>query len=192
MSKKLPSEIAETIRELVYQEADLHGYISKSREKNSVFISELAANRKIGGVLSEYIKQPKIRTYIKDAILNKYTKELAKNARPQNYSEIIFSTLGINVDHIDCCKNSGIDLYKSPPSTFVVVSNGSVIKWETSLRKALLYIPEKPFASTEQKNTIHILLTLYAKNRRVSELDKQQIVNALKICNASVHIYGEH
>jgi len=125
---------------------------------------------------------------IKDSILNKYTEELARNAQPQNYPEIIFSTLGIEIENIDCCKDSGTGLYKSPPSTYLVVSNGSVIKWETSLRKTLLYIPSKPFASVERMSTIHILLTLYAKNRRVPELDKQEIVIALKTCNASVHI----
>ena len=71
MSKKVPDDIAKEIKECVFQEADRVNYLARSRTDNGNFLAQLVTMPNVGGRLSQYMKKAEVRTYIKDAILNR-------------------------------------------------------------------------------------------------------------------------
>jgi len=191
MSNKVPDNVSKSIKELVYEEADKEGYLSRSRTDNGKFLARLVATPNVGGKLSQYMKRAEIRTYIKDAILNRYSKDKRQEERPNDLSEIIKQCKAYEALLIDNESDSNVSLYKSPSdSCFIVVSDGTVLKWETALRKALLYIASKPF-SRNSNATISIILTLFAGYKKVPSSDLHQLEQALTMCNATPYIYGE-
>jgi hypothetical protein len=70
-----------------------------------------------------------------------------------------------------------------------VISEGTFLKWETSLKRALLFIPAKPFSKTASET--HIILMLFAQHKPVPPSDKKNLENALKRCGAKPYIFGE-
>jgi hypothetical protein len=191
MSKKVPDDIAKEIKELVFQEADRVNYLARSRTDNGNFLAQLVAMQNVGGRLSQYMKKAEVRTYIKDAILNRYSKDKTQEERPDELEPIIRGKVGINAHFVEQETKSQISLFNSPSdSCFVVVADGTFLKWETALRKALLYVASKPF-SDRPDVSIKILLTLFARYQKVSPSDLRHIEKALLMCNAMPYIYGE-
>jgi len=191
MSKKVPDDIAKEIKECVFQEADRVNYLARSRTDNGNFLAQLVAMAKVGGRLSQYMKKAEIRTYIKDAILNRYSKDKTQEERPDDLGRIILKEIGIQAHFEEEDAKSQITLFKSPSdSCFVVVVDGTVLKWETALRKALLYIASKPF-SQNSNASIKVVLTLFARHQKVSPSDFRHLEKALSMCNARPYIYGE-
>lgn len=191
MSNKPPPHVAKNIKDLVYQAADSFNYLGKSRTENGQFLDALVARPDIGDVLAGYVRKAEIRTYIKDAILNRYSKDKTRASRPTCFIEIISKKFGFASVKID--SGNSVCLYKSQQtnsSQYVVVAEGTFLKWETALRKALLYIPEKPF-SKNQSNKIFILLNVFAQHKPISSAEKLFLDKALAQCNAKVHVYGE-
>jgi hypothetical protein len=148
----------------------------------------------IGVVLARYMPRESVRTYIKDAILNRYSKDKHKDAKPTNLRAVIKNAFDVDTADIGDTGTTDIALWKSVdkklPDQFVVVADGTYLKWETALRKALLYPVGKPFAS-RTNNKIFILLILFARKKRVTDADKKHLQKALGVCNAVAHIYGE-
>jgi hypothetical protein len=71
---RVPDDIRDVF-EAVYKKADDHKYIAKGRPENSLFMNQLVADPAIGGKLGEHMAKSKVKTYIKDTILNRYAKE---------------------------------------------------------------------------------------------------------------------
>lgn len=193
MSNKLPREISNNIKELVFKVADEFHYLSKTRTENGKFLDQLVSMPHIGGVLNQYMKKAEIRTYIKDAILNRYSKDKTLAAKPKDMSRIIKTLYDLDTLLIDSDISNKIELYKSienETSCFVIVADGTVLKWETALRKALLYTASKPFSENEE-NCIFILLNIFAQHKPVPYSDKVFLNKALSKCGAQVNIFGE-
>ncbi len=191
MSKKVPNDIAKEIKELVYQAADRKNYLARSRTYNSTFLDQLVSMPEVGGKLTQYMPKAEIRTYIKDAILNRYSKDKAQEERPNDLAPIIKELLGIDAYFMECEAKKRVTLFKSPADCcFIVVADGTLLKWETALRKALLYTASKPF-SKQDNMKINIILTLFARYQKTSPSDIRHLQKALSFCNATPHIYGE-
>lgn len=56
MAKKLPSEKAKRIKQLIFQRADEFGYATSGRIENGRFLDELVNDPDIGGVLQRCTK----------------------------------------------------------------------------------------------------------------------------------------
>lgn len=191
MSKKVPDDIAKEIKECVFQEADRVNYLARSRTDNGIFLAQLVAMPNVGGRLSQYMKKAEVRTYIKDAILNRYSKDKTQEERPDDLEPIILEKIGVEALFVEQEAKSQISLFKSPSDAcFVIVADGTVLKWETALRKALLYIASKPFSENSDAS-IKIVLMLFARYQKVSPSDLRHLEKALSMCNAKPYIYGE-
>lgn len=192
MSNKLPHDIAIAVKEKIFSVADDFNYLAKSRIENGKFIDDLVTREGIGNILSQFMKDAEIRIYIKDAVLNRYSKDKTKAAKPKNMISIIKSKYGFETNFIETDPTTKIELYKSKnqKTQYVIVAEGTMVKWETALRKALLYIPSKPFFFDEN-STIHILLNIFAQHKPVSYADKKFLNEALERCGAQIHIFGE-
>ncbi len=191
MSIKVPENVAKKIKRSVYQEADRVNYLARTRTDNGVFLDQLVAMENVGGRLSQYMKKADVRTYIKDAILNRYSKDKVQEERPKDIEPIIEDKLGLETHFVEEDKKKSVSLFfSSSSSCYVVVADGTVLKWETALRKALLFVASKPFSDRSDVST-HIVLTLFARHQKIPPSDLRCLTKALSICSAKVFIYGE-
>jgi hypothetical protein len=190
-NKKVPDAIGKEIKELVFKEADRINYLARTRTDNNAFLARLVAMPDVGVRLSQFIKKADLRTYIKDAILNRYSKDKAQEERPEELRAIIKKRLGIDAQFIERDARSQTSLFKpGSKQSFIVVTDGTVLKWETALRKALLYIAARPFSDKEGVN-VAIILNLFARHQKVPPSSVRHLEKALSLCNACLHIYGE-
>ena len=177
MPISLPENVREQIRERVYEKADEANYLAQSRADNGSFMNALVRNPEIGGVLRDYMPEGRIKTYIKDAVLNRYAKDKRAEAL-ENYSPdiLIAESFGnaIEIEEAD-----RVALYKSTEriASYCVIGTGSNDKWETALRHALVYVANLP--EETQRQDVRIALRCTSPRGKLSMSDKNQIKDAL-------------
>lgn len=181
MPKKLPSKKKKQIETLIYARADDVGYRTLSRPESSQFLDSLVEDAAIGGVLREYYPKENVRTYIKDGILNAYMKRFTKDALDEvSPTDTIQQIYGVSSSVIQQCtgKDARVSVSRSDDGRIFVVSGGTVLKWETALRKALELIARESGLSVGGK-TPEICLHLVATNNSLTMADKKHITTAL-------------
>ncbi len=172
---KLPKDIQQEIKTLIYKKADAHGYLFRDRIANGIFISNLVKDIKIGGRLADFIPKPDIKTYIKDAVLNRYSKD--KLRIPQDVAKELSAALKTKASEFEYNKKNNISIYKTDESRFVVVARGTYLKWETALRKALEYIGGAPGLRSA---TPQIVLMLASQADHPPKSDREYLAVALE------------
>ncbi len=191
MSAKIPQYVAQRIKQIVFDAADGVDYLAMARPDSGAFLNGLVTRSDVGGEIVQYISRDEVRHYIKDAILNRYSKDKTREATPNDLKPIVKSTYGLEAE--ESHSETKLFLYRSTtpdkPNEYVVISEGTILKWETALKKALLFISAKPFSKTA--NEVHILLLLFAQHKPVSPSDKKNLETALKRCGAKPYIFGE-
>jgi hypothetical protein len=191
VSTKIPQNVAQQVKQIVFDAADEVDYLAMARPDSGAFLNGLVTRPDVGGEIVKYIKRDEVRHYIKDAILNRYSKDKTKEATPDDLKSIVKSTYGLDAE--ESHRGVKLCLYRSTtpdrPSEYVVISEGTILKWETALKKALLFISSKPFSKTA--NEVHILLLLFTQHKPVPPSDKKSLENALKRCGAKPYIFGE-
>ena len=191
MSTKLTPDVAKAVKETVFEKADQVDYLAMSRTDSGLFLDTLVKDESVGVVISQFIAKSQIRHYIKDAILNRYSKDKTSEAKPSDLSPIIRRVYG--VDTVETHKEEKISLFRATESgdakEYVVVAEGTMLKWETALRKALLFTASKPFS--ENADNVHILLLLFARHKRVTPSDKAHLDKALALSNARAYVFGD-
>lgn len=181
MSKAVPKNVKDKIVRAVHKKADDFGYMECSRVESGRFIDGLVDDCEVGGVLIEYLPKERVRTYIKDGILNAYAKKLTKKALSTSTPEITISQkFGENAFVIQKGKGKQSDLFvlRSESGTIYVLSGGTVLKWETALRKALDIIACEPNLTIEGRTPI-VCLKLSLGGQTLTEADKRHIMTAL-------------
>jgi hypothetical protein len=181
MATVLPKKKASLVKTKVYAKADEFGYSTRSRTENNQFLDSLVEDPDIGGVLREYLAKEKVRTYIKDGILNAYAKQFTKNALDEvSPTDTIQQIYGVSSSVIQQCtgKDARVSVSRSDDGRIFVISGGTVLKWETALRKALEIIAREAGLSVNGK-TPEICLHLVATNNSLTVADKKHITTAL-------------
>ena len=188
MPKRVPNKKAEQIKALVRQRADAAGYITSNRTENTQFLDSLVADETIGGVLREYLPKDRVRTYIKDGILNAYAKQSFNSAlEAVTPVATIQKKYGVAAEIIfqGKDKEARLSISRSEDGRIFVVSGGTVLKWETALRKALDIIAQKPTLIIDGK-TPSICISLVDTNNSLTEADKNHISIALAAVKVQV------
>lgn len=189
----LPHDTNAKIKALIIAEIEEKKWMSMSKTAARALMTQLVERRDIGGRLKDYMPPEDVRTWIKEAVFNNYPKKKRGEAHDLlNHTSIIKGLYGCDCALIDE-PSQDVRLYRSEgshkSSAFVVVADGTFLKWETALRKALLFLPGKPFMDTGV--SVHTLLTLYAKENHIIKSKKDHLAAALNRCHAKVHVYGE-
>jgi hypothetical protein len=182
MAKVLKSQQKAKIRKAIFKKADSFGYSSSGRIDNGRFMDELVEDPEIGGVLKEYMTKERIRTYIKDSELNAYAKKKVNDALDAVIpTETIEQVYGMAAMIIQVCtgKSNRVTVSRSADGRIFVVSGGTVLKWETALRKALELIAKQPGLTIEGR-TPSICLNLVSTTSDLTVADKNHITTALK------------
>jgi hypothetical protein len=181
MAKKLPNKQSAQVKALVFSRADEFDYSARNRTENNQFLDSLVEESEIGGVLREYMPKEKVRTYIKDAILNAYAKRVTRSAlEGVSQTDTIRQIYGVESSVIQQCtgKDARVSVSRSDDGRIFVVSGGTVLKWETALRKALELIARETGLTIEGQ-TPAICLHLVATSNSLTVADKQHITTAL-------------
>ena len=187
MPTKLPTYVKKLLMEMVYKKADDHHYILRNRTDNRKFIDSLVADPQIGGLLLEYVPKQRIRTYIKDGILNGYSKDKRREQLRCDPIEVVMRATGMQNTMIQRIthKNTNLYLHKLDSGEYYLLCEGTVLKWETALRKALEYICKTP-ALYLKNGQIIISLFLAPNGLSLTESDRNQLLRTLKMINVSV------
>lgn len=181
MPKVLTPEKKAKIKKAIFDKADKFGYASCTRNDSGRFMDELVEDPDVGGVLKEYMSKEKVRTYIKDGVLNAYKKKLAEKVlNTISPTETIRQVYNVESSTIQKCKGKdvGVAVSRATDGRIFVTSNGSVLKWETALRKALELIAREQGLSVDGV-TPTICLQLAVINSDITDAEKNHIKEAL-------------
>ena len=119
MSARIPQGPRKEIFAYVYEKADEHRYLEKSRPENTLFMENLGRDPKVGGRLESYMEATKVKTYIKDTILNKYAKD--RKILPRSMEELLGPIYGELVE-IDYQQQDNVSLHKIVNDSRLVAS----------------------------------------------------------------------
>lgn len=177
----MPKRVREKVFDAVYEKADEYGYMECDRVQSGRFMDQLVEDPEVGVRLIEYMPKERVRTYIKDTILNRYTKMVNNRALAAKTPETTIKELyGEDAAIIDSVTSRGdaLTILRSEKGTIYVVSGGTVLKWETALRKALEVIASKPTLTIDGKAPF-VCLKLSTPTQALTEADKKSIQSAL-------------
>ena len=186
MSVTMPTKVRAEIRELVFQRLDAVNYLAQGRVANGRLMEQLALDPKVGGRIAEFTGKEGVKTYIKDALINRYAKE--KTKPPSDLSTTVAGVAGQNVVRVDGGTFKGISLYHGG-ETLVVVSCGTLTKWETALRKLLEYMGRN--SDRLQHGGVRrlvLLLVLMTGGKKISSADEDLLERSLEAIQVKVKL----
>lgn len=192
MAKVLTSEQKAQIKKVVFEKADAFGYASSGRSDSGKFMDELVEDSEVGNILKQYMAKERVRTYIKDTILNAYTKELTRKILTAiSPSDTIRELYGVESSIIQKCsgKDASVSVSRSVDGRIFVTSGGAVLKWETALRKALELIARQPMLIVDDATPI-ICLHLAVVSQDITDGDKKHITDALAAISVKAYFCG--
>lgn len=181
MANRLPKQIREKVTRTVYEKANDFGYMECDRVTSGQFMDTLVEDPEVGGIIRQYIQKERVRTYIKDTILNRYTKDATcKMLSFKTPEQTITEEYGETAFVIQKIKGSAYDCHvlRSEHGNIYIVSEGTFLKWETALRKGLEVIASEPNLTREGK-VPSLCLKLSLAGQALTEADKKLIVTAL-------------
>ncbi len=184
---KVPRDIQISVKEVVYKKADEHGYLKKGRPENSIFMENLVKDPEVGDILSQYMTKAEIKTYVKDAILNRYSKDKISEELSKDVKKIIHDIFKQRSIPIEDCKTKRISLHRLDNGEVVVIAEGTLLKWETALRKALEFTEKSPGLKIKGKKP-HILLRLALMGKTINEADRKHLISSLELINVKVSL----
>lgn len=192
MAKVLTSEQKAQIKKIVFEKADAFGYASSGRSDSGKFMDELVEDSEVGSILKQYMAKERVRTYIKDTMLNAYTKELTRKILTAiSPSDTIRELYGVESSIIQKCsgKDASVSVSRSVDGRIFVTSGGAVLKWETALRKALELIARQPMLIVDNATPI-ICLHLAVVSQDITDGDKKHITDALAAISVKAYFCG--
>jgi hypothetical protein len=181
---KLPKNIKDKVKNAIFAKADKYGYARRSRNENGRFMDDLVEDPEIGHILKEYMSGERIRTYIKDGILNAYAKEKNKQTLAL-HDPITIIQQEYNIETVIIQKQGAVTVCRSSDNQMFVISQGTVLKWETALRKVLELVARTPNLCVNKKYP-SICLQLAVINEDITEGDITQIKTALAAVSVQV------
>ncbi len=189
MPNSIPRAKLETIRAKTFAILDERQYLSQSRKENGKLMDELVNHPEIGGIIASYMPKAAVKTYIKDALINAYSKkENAKSISTDAVETRLSVHEGSPVHLIEGSYNKKVLFLRADNGTLIVAGVGLISKWETALRKALEFIERAPkLPPTAGKLKICLLLTM--KGKSLTDSEKAHISNTLSLVNVSVEIF---
>lgn len=181
MANSLPKPVQAKIKKVVFKKADEFGYMECGRIESGRFLDMLVDDVEVGKVIIEYMPKERVRTYIKDGVLNAYTKAATKKAlaasTPENVIKNVFNETA-SIIQAGKGNQSGLFVLRAESGRIYVVSGGTVLKWETALRKALDKIANSPNLTINGK-VPSICLKLSLSGQSLTEADKTHISTAV-------------
>ena len=188
MSVRIPKDVMISIREQVYKILDEVQYLSQDRKENGKVMERLVADPDIGGRIAEYVGKARIKTYIKDAVINRYAKE--RTRPPTDLSSILEDVYGAKYLPLVLSKGrSDVSVFRSESGSIAVVCCGRLLKWESALRRLIEFLGQKGeklrIQSPERPD---MLLILMSGGKVIPDSDRTLLEKNLAIVNVRATI----
>jgi hypothetical protein len=187
MSVNLPTDVQDKVKQAVYRKADEFAYMHKSRVENSVFMANLVKDPEVGGVLAQYLEKADIKTYVKDAVLNRYTKDKKKKVLPSKSAGLLPMVKKLYHQEAFPIESSNpVFLFRLENNNILLIAQGTLTKWETALRKALEFIERAPGLPPE-KEALHIVLNIATLGKPMTAADREHLTKTLTYVDVRIH-----
>ena len=185
MSKNIPIITRDKVRQAVYEMADSRDYSNNSRHKNGILMDEMVNVPTIGGVLKSFMNKSEVKTYIKDAILNRYQKDKKRSSFPDDIIRYVNDRSGRSLLDIECNSDMDVKVCRdaSYKNRWVIISKGTYLKWETALRKCLLVAARLNFP--DENSTCEFIILLTSGGKVVPSAESDHLMKALGFASAS-------
>jgi len=183
VAKIIPSNIKALVEDRCFQLLDEWRYLNRSRIENGRFMDQLVAHRDVGQKLQEFIDAAATRKYIKDVIVNKYAKK--KRAMPREIDAVLKVITTDLLEEIDWVEEDHLSLHRASNGRLVVTARTTFVKWETGLRKILLYVNLKPVLRDPTQNVTKVL-AVFEHSSDVNESDRNELGSALGMIGVRV------
>ncbi len=183
MAKIIPSNIKSLVESRCFELLDEWRYLNRSRAENGKFMDQLVAHRDVGKKLQDFIDTAATRKYIKDVIVNKYAKK--KRVMPREIETVLKSVTNDDLEEIDWVEDDHLSLHRTNQGALVVTARTTFVKWETGLRKILLYVNLKPVLRDPAQNVIKVL-AVFEHSSDVNETDRTELRSALDMIGIRV------
>lgn len=187
MAKQLPALVRKAVKETVFRKADEFGYCHKSRIDSGTFMEQLVKDKEVGKVLAEHMPKADIKTYIKDALLNRYSKDKKGRLLPSNSDgvcKLIKKVTGQGATLIE--SQNSVYLFRLDDKDLLLIAQGTLTKWETALRKALEYVAKAPGLPPADVD-LRVLLNIAVMGKPLTRADRDYLTAALKFVGVGIH-----
>jgi hypothetical protein len=172
---KIPADVKKELFRIVSERADKHDYCNRPRPENHRFMLDLTNDPLIGGRIAEFLGQEKVKTYLKDTLLHDYA---ALHRHPVKAADSYIKSLGWGeLFRIDTPKGKP-SLFRLQNGQIVAAEFTSYLKWETGMRKLLLYLAGK---SELRKKNLRLVLIICDQKRVICESEKKLVMDALAL-----------
>ena len=181
----IPPTVKAQVVSRVKEQLEDAGYFSQGMFNSTVMLDDMTADPQIGGVLAQYMRKDKVRTYIKDCIIGKYAKkkngELLSTERLQFELEKREGPVLLQAD-----KNQVVTFIAETDGCFIFAAKGTVLKWESALRKVL----EKrvQIDTGEEEMQVKTYLILSNTGRLLTDSERENLNRTLGLVNVKVII----
>ncbi len=187
MSVKMPEDVRTMIREKIYKRLDEVNYLAQGRIENGKFMEQLVHDHEIGERIAQYYGKGRVKTYIKDGVINRYSKE--KTRPPSDLCLTVGEVIGEKVSRVDELGERGISLYRGVSGLLVVASCGRLLKWETALRKLLEYLGRNiDRLESKVDSRPALILVLMTGGKKIASSDKQLLERSLDAIRVKVRL----
>jgi hypothetical protein len=186
MSVQLPREVQKCVKAEIYRRADETSYLRMGRIENGLFMDSLLASEDVGGVLGQYMPAEKVRTYIKDGVLNRYSKD--RRPLERDVDAAIRQVFGI--DGLEIEYRRPVSLHRLESGELLVTARGTYTKWETAIRRMLEFMAGAPGLRDGDQAT-RKLLVLFSGGATVNRADRELLCRGLRLMGIEMAIYEE-
>jgi hypothetical protein len=179
MSTRIPPAVRKKIFDRVHELADRHKYLQKGRNENARFLDSLVADREVGGRLREFMPEERVKSYVKDAILNKYAKK--RKGLLRDVGHLLPAGAGEWYE-VGTDREKTVSFHRAETGVLLAVARTTYIKWETGVRKLLLYVAGPPEQSRGKGGARpRLMLVIHEHGASVNESDKKLTERALEL-----------
>lgn len=182
MSKDVPKKVLDEIYSEIFRLAEAHKYMLKGRAENSKFMDDLARHPMVGKRLQEFQPPEEIRHWIKDVALHEYSAQ--KRKPPRDIDELLGGFIGEETTELEYYPKDRLSLHRTCGGKYLLVARSTYIKWETGLRKLLVFCAQRQEFAEKVRHCLDLVLYIHlADGESVNAGDKKLVRDALKYAN---------
>jgi len=179
MSVNIPDPLRQTIFDAAFRELDAFQYLTKTRTENAALLDRMVDHPDIGVKLRGHIPNERVRTYIKDTIINRYAK--VRTELPQDIDKYLKEICADDFYKIDYLARDNVSLHRTSKNSYYAVarSKRGHTSWPIALRNLLFYLARLPECPPKGCTELVKVLIIFCHGVSMNSGDKEIVDNAL-------------
>ncbi len=179
MPVNIPNLLRQNIFDAGFSELDAFQYLTKTRTENADLIDRMVDHPDIGVKLRRYIPSERVRTYIKDTIINRYAK--VRTELPQDVDEYLKVICSDDFYEIDYLASDNVSLHRTSNNSYYAVarSKRGHTSWPIALRNLLFYLARLPECPPADCTELVKVLIIFCQGVSLNSGDKEIVDKAL-------------